>query len=75
MTTQKMVITGIIAVVLFVLCANILWMEYTNSASLKPRSIHVELQTEEPLSPGDSLQVLNITKGKDQDTIWIGYLH
>lgn len=57
------------------LFALLYWGGSFKSQDLKPRSVHVELQTEEPLSPGDSLQVLDITKGKDQDTIWIGYLH
>lgn len=35
---------------------------------------YLELQIEEPLSIGDSLQVLDITKG-ERDTIWVGYLH
>lgn len=35
---------------------------------------YVELQIEEPLATGDTLQVLDITHGV-KDTIWIGYFH
>lgn len=40
-----------------------------------PRSVYVQLQTEEPLHKGDTLMVYEVTKGKHCDTIWIGYLN
>lgn len=39
------------------------------------KTFDVELQIEEPLSKGDTLQVLDITHSATQDTIWIGYFH
>lgn len=58
-------------------CAFVIFGTIYYIINYKPKRIcpyYVELQIEEPLSKGDILRVLDITKG-EKDTIWVGYFH